>query len=92
VLPVGPDTYTISENAIWSYGGAVTAQAKATKAANEYCTNQGRQFLTINYQTTPRGGSDTFSLTFRCLSSNDPEFRRPSLQPAPNVVIENRSR
>ena len=92
VLPVGPDTYTITENAILSFGGSVTAQEKATRAANDYCTNQGRQFLTISFQTVPKGGSDTFSLTFRCLLPNDPELRRPSLQPIPNMVIENRSR
>jgi hypothetical protein len=32
VLPVGPDTYTITENAILSFGGSVTAQEKATRA------------------------------------------------------------
>src|SRR5262245_18117174 len=92
VLPVGPDTYTITENAILSAGGSVAAQQRATRTATEYCTNQGRQFLTINYQTIPKGGSDSFSLVFRCLLPNDPELRRPTLQPMPNVLIENRAR
>jgi hypothetical protein len=58
VLPVGPDTYTITENAILSFGGAVTAQEKATRTATDYCAHQGRQFLTLNYQTSPKVGSE----------------------------------
>ena len=89
---MGPDTYTITENVILSFGGAVAAQEKATKTANEYCQNQGRQLLALNYQTIPKGGSESFSMTFRCLTSADLELRRPNLQPVPNVVIQDRRR
>jgi hypothetical protein len=88
VLTMGPDTYTITENVILSLGGAVASQGKC----HDYCEGKGREFLALNYQTIPQGGSVSFSLTFRCLLPNDPELRRPNFKPAPNVVIENRQR
>jgi hypothetical protein len=89
VLPMGPDTYTVTENVILSMGGGVAAQGKAIKEANEFCASKERQFLAMNYQSVPQGGSVSYSLTFRLLP-NDPELRRPNYRPEPNVVIEHR--
>jgi hypothetical protein len=90
---MGPDTYTLTESEYLSFGGAVAAQQKATTDANSYCVGKGREFLALSYQTIPQGGSDAFSLTFRCLVPGDPELRqRPFYQRTPDVVIEQRGR
>lgn len=90
ILPVGPDTYMLTENAILSLGGGVTAQGNATRSANDYCISQGRQILVTNAQTTPQGGSVSYSLTFRCLAASDPSLRPPVYRAEPNVVIQTR--
>jgi hypothetical protein len=90
VLPVGPDTYTLTQNAITSFGGTVTAQQQALTIANEYCQQQGRQFLLSSAQPSATLGSGTYSIIFRCYTAGDPDLRRPNYRPSPNIVIENR--
>ena len=98
VLPVGPDTYTVQEHRAPILGGGSEAQRAAITEATEYCESQGKKLLPLN--TTQSGlpvnqavyGNTSYSMTFRCLQPDDPELKRPNLQPAPNFVIEERQR
>jgi hypothetical protein len=93
VLPIGPDTYRITESAINSFGGQVTAEAGALKTANEYCESQGRQMLLIADQRgEPTLGSGGFSMNFRCLAPGDQELRRPNYRPTPNIANQPQNR
>jgi hypothetical protein len=82
ILPAGPNTYTITEK---NLGGVFTdtepAERAALTQANEYCAQQGRQFVPLIMKGTPE-----------CLLPGDPEIAKFNLQPTPNVVIEQRNR
>jgi len=95
VLPVGPDTYTVSENYAIARGGQLAAERVALTEANEFCEQRGRKFLPVNMtQPSPIAAISPvgYSVTFRCLSSSDPELRRPRFEASPNFVIEDRYR
>lgn len=96
VLPMGPDTYTMSVHKAPILGGADAAESQALKEANQYCLSQNRRFepTQTEEKSVPfeaRNGPTVFSLTFQCLSADDPSLQRPNLQPTPDVVIENRN-
>jgi hypothetical protein len=64
--------------------------------ANAYCAQQGRQFVPNNMGqsgalTNPYGPTG-YTVTFRCLSPNDPAVANYHLQQAPNLIIEQRNR
>ena len=84
ILPAGPDTYTITERP--AVGGTDEAQIIALTKANEYCATQGRQFV-----PSTMGPADVqkindvvykigYTVTFRCLTPNDPAVAAYRLQ------------
>jgi hypothetical protein len=95
ILPAGPNTYTITEK---NLGGVFTGTEPAERAAllqaNEYCSQQGRQFVPLIMRGTPSAPAHfpTYTVTFKCLLPGDPEIAKFKLQPTPNVVIEQRNR
>src|SRR5262245_3593233 len=93
ILPAGPDTYTITEKFAPVRGGSDAAQTSTLTKANEYCAQQGRQFVPSTMGQSGNPGSPTgYTVTFKCLSPNDPAVAKFQLQPAPNIVIEQRNR
>jgi hypothetical protein len=98
VLPLGPDTYRIAVTrcAGLACGGSAAAHRKAIGEAQEYCAKQGKQFLVIG--TNQGGGvyagsvSADVQVDFRCLNPGDPGLVRPTLEPVPDVVIQDRRR
>jgi hypothetical protein len=88
ILPVGPDTYTITERYVPVRGGAFTAQQSTLTQGNAYCAAQGKQFMALDKQTLP--GMETridtgYSVTFRCLE--------PGTQvPLPAEVVEHQQK
>ena len=96
ILPAGPDTYTISERYAPIRGGSDEAQRDALTKANEYCSQQGRQFVPSNMApsagiTNPNTATG-YSVTFKCLLPNDPAVKNFQLQQAPNLIVEQRNR
>ena len=96
ILPAGPDTYTISEKFAPIRGGGEEAERSALTKANEFCAQQGRQFVPNNMgQSGALGnphGPTGYTVTFRCLLPNDPAVASYHLGQAPNVIIEQRNR
>jgi hypothetical protein len=96
VLPAGPDTYTLSEKFAPIRGGGDEAERVALTKANDYCIQQGRQFVPSNMgqagNTSSPYGPNGYTVTFRCLLPNDPAVKAYQLQQAPNVIIEQRNR
>jgi hypothetical protein len=96
ILPAGPDTYTITEKFAPVRGGGDAAERSALTKANEFCTQQGRQFLPNMMgqagNTASPYGPTGYTVTFRCLLPNDPAVAQYKLQQAPDVVVEHRDR
>jgi hypothetical protein len=96
ILPAGPDTYTISERYSPIRGGSDEAERSVLTKANEFCAQQGRQFVPNDMGQTAgmanRNTTTGYTVTFKCLLPNDPAIKGYQLQAAPNVIIEQRNR
>lgn len=72
IVPVGPDTYAVSELRAPAVGGGPEAQRAVLAEADLFCRQQGRAALTISL--TPNGDPATpfyptaFDHTFRCVA------------------------
>ena len=88
-LEVGRDTYSVSATAD-GLRAAASARQSAFEAGREMCAKQGKRFMLVSETTsrTRMGIDTTVDVTFRCLHENDPEYTRPSVRPAPDVIIE----
>jgi hypothetical protein len=95
ILPAGPDTYTITERYAPIRGGSDEAERGALTKANEFCGQQGRQFVPNNMSQSAgivSSNNTGYTVTFKCLLPNDPAIKGYQLQQAPNVIIEQRNR
>ena len=91
VLPLGPDTYRVQVARSTSVGGGVEAQRVALTQAREYCARQQKKFIVVGTQKSGGLNPNThFQVDFRCLRPGDPGLGRPTLEPVPDVVIEDR--
>lgn len=93
VLQLGPDTYTVTGSGVGSgsiSGNDINAKRNALKEANAYCTKIGRNILVTNtgMQSTVYGS--TSDITFKCLDSEDSEYKRPSYRKEADITIENK--
>ena len=93
VVPIGPDTYMIA-NSEWGFTSGGVQKAKVMKEASDYCNSIGKRMLPIStsQNDVAWGKTPAAEVQFRCLSPGDPELQRPTLQPVPTTVIENRSK
>jgi hypothetical protein len=91
ILEVGKDTYSISATAD-GLSSASWAREKAFEAARLHCASLGKRFMLVNENVArTRGGIDTtVTITFRALDKDDPDYKRPNIQPTPDVVIEDK--
>ena len=90
-VPMGKDTYMLSNTGAWSWSSGSALKGDLFREANDFCQSQGKQLMPINTNSID-GGFSNFAhaeVQFRCLANNDPELKRPNLQPMPNVRIEN---
>lgn len=77
VVPMGPDTYSLSEMRSPALGGGLEARRVVLIEANDFCRRQGRVFVPLDLR--PDGDPRTpyyptaFDATFRCVM----EARRP---------------
>ena len=93
VVQISPDTYMLSREA----HGGIFASTSALKAgvirdANVFATNQGKVAIPLSSRETPMGSGPaqwaSFEYQFRVVDKNDPEVRRTSLMPRPDIVID----
>jgi hypothetical protein len=73
VVDLGHDKYSISFN---SLGGDVNARAWAYAEAADVCKKQGKEVLGISEGQSEVRGSSTVTLTFKCVSKEDPELKK----------------
>ena len=93
IVKLSPDTYMLSREA----HGGIFASASALKAgvindANAFAESQGKVAIPLSVKEIPMGTGPaqwaSFEYQFRVVDKNDPEVRRTSLVPRPDVVIE----
>ena len=97
IVRLSPDTYMLSREA----HGGIFASPAALKAgviidANKFAEDQGKVAIPISSKEKPMGPGPaqwaSFEYQFRVVDKNDPEVRRTSLDPRPNIVIEKTER
>lgn len=75
VLPMGPDTYSVSTRVALS--GSSGAKGQALKEAGDYCTAHHREILVKDAQAHEcalHGGCGEATVTFMCLDPGDPRY------------------
>ena len=89
VLEMGRDTYSVTATAD-GMRDAASARESAFEAGSKKCASLGKRFMFVNESTarTRMGIDTTVNVTFLCLNENDPEYARPNVRQAPDVVIE----
>ncbi len=77
IVPVGPDTYAVTEMRAAAIGGGPRAQAAILAEAGGFCEQQGRSVAVLDMQPggDPRGAywPTAFSATFRCIGRSAAE-------------------
>ncbi len=86
VLPMGPDTFSVSADDL----NASTAKRAALSEAQSHCKAMGKEILVTNTKTSRGEARTLYDVTFRCLSTGDPELARPTYETPPDVRIEDR--
>jgi hypothetical protein len=85
VLPMGPDTFTITAHS----PNQSDSTKKALKEAQDYCRSVGKEIIVTNTSMSGDGlGGYGFNATFRCLSPDDPEYVRPIYKKPADIDIK----
>ncbi len=80
IVPVAPNTYTVTELRAPARGGFAEAQRAVLAESTSFCQRQGRVFVPVGLAPggdprTPYGPSE-FTATFGCLLPGDPATTR----------------
>jgi hypothetical protein len=81
-IKVGPDSYTISTRVPFS--GPAGAKGEALKEAAAFCESKTREMLLDRVNSSEcalHGGCGEAEIYFYCLASDDPQLKRPHMQP-----------
>jgi hypothetical protein len=91
VTKLSPDTYLIfREDKGGIFGNAEAMKLSVIKDADDFAETQGKVAIPVASKETPMfpGHFATFEYQFRVVDPSDPEAKRTSLVPRPDVVIE----
>ena len=95
ILPAGPNTYTLSKHTAPILAWLDDRRTAGTHRSERLLLAAGAR-IRSNQMTTPPSanpyGPTNYSVTFRCLSPDDPAVAAFRLQSAPNYIIEQRNR
>jgi hypothetical protein len=83
-IKVGPDTYQIATRV--AFGGPASAKGDALKEANAFCESKNREMLLSREQSSEcalHGGCGEAEIVFYCLTSDDPQLKRPQFHSDP---------
>jgi len=86
VMQLGPDTYRVSARA--SLADVTESQKMAFTEAKQFCGTLKKELLVIATDRIEATGGGPYEITFRCLMENDPALIRPTLERAPDTVIQ----
>jgi hypothetical protein len=81
VTQIGKDTYMVDATTHGGFQSHGETTELAVAKAREFCLAQGKELQTGAIKTSGARGWTPVesSITFQCLSSNDPAYQRPSM-------------
>ncbi len=93
IVPVSPDTYILfREDHAGIFGSFSSLKAGVIRDANLFAEKKGKVAIPISTREKPIGNGPaqwaSFEYQFRVVDKNDPEVRRTSIVPRPDLVIE----
>ena len=92
IVRVSPDTYILArEDRAGIFGSASALKARVINEANAFAEGQGKVAVPLSTNERPVGGPGQwayFEYQFRVVEKTDPEAKRSSLVPRPDVVIQ----
>jgi hypothetical protein len=91
IVKLSPDTYMLSRTDKGGvFGNPSAMKADVIREANEFAAKQGKTAIPVSLTESPMyiGHFASVEYQFRVVDESDPEARRTSLVPRPNVVIE----
>ena len=97
IVKLSPDTYMIR---VEDHGGIFAfnrgkLKSSAIQQANDFAASKGKVAIPIAMNEHPVGVLGDWAAVeyqFRVVLKDDPEAKRTSLTPSPNIVIENKSK
>lgn len=91
VSPYGKDTFNLTNTKFSNYP---ELRKETLEQANAYCISIGKNLSPYSENKSERDGGFapiyTLDLTFRCLSTADPDYLRPNMEETPDVLIKGR--
>lgn len=85
-MQLGPDTYRVAVRA--AMGNVTESQKMALTEASQFCGTLKKELLVIATERLEDIGGGPYQVTFRCLAANDSALIRPTLERAPDTVIQ----
>ena len=89
VFPSDKDTFTVVVTGKTGYSQLGELQKRAYQEANDFCQRKGKMLQPVAANAVPPGYGNmpSFELRFRALSPDDPEYRRPDIEPCPDAKV-----
>jgi hypothetical protein len=91
IVKLSPDTYMLSRaDRGGIFGNAAAMKVEVIQEANDFADKQGKVAIPLGLKEIPLspGRLAQVEYQFRVVDKNDPEVKRVSLVPRPDVVIE----
>lgn len=92
IVQLAPDTYILTrEDRAGIFGSASALKARVISEANAFAESQGKIAIPLSSNEKPVGGPGQWASVeyqFRVVEKTDPEAKRTSLEPRPDVVIQ----
>lgn len=91
IVKLSPDTYMLSRaDRGGIFGNAAAMKAEVIQEASDFAEKQGKVAIPLGLKEIPisPGRLAQVEYQFRVVDKNDPEVKRVSLVPRPDVVIE----
>lgn len=95
IVQISPDTYMLSRvDKAGMFGSPAAFKAKVLQEANDFAAKQGKIAIPRNLEQTPAypGHLASIEYQFLVVDKSDPEARRTSLTPRPDIVVDSTSR
>lgn len=91
IVQLSPDTYLLSkQDRAGIFGNMGALKAEVIREANQFAESRGKVAIPIFAKETPAapGRFPIFEYQFRVVDRDDPEARRTTLTPRPDITIE----
>jgi hypothetical protein len=92
VVPIGRDSFMITNQAATGFSGPGALKADAIREASAFCASQSKEVHLLHTSDSKPpyilGNYPRTEIQFACLSKNDPDYTRSRLQKEPDSIVE----